>query len=177
MSAVIDLEIPQIVWKETRKLRALLLWSAAFVSLAVLLGAAVIAWPEQETWAPLRPFGVQQVTSRVDGMPDPAARMDDGVAVTAKKCSNEKVLVHGSVWWQSVSPPGTFVLGGSSASVQERGCVITKYVNAVPPDVRLAVQHGLTQWVITGTETPSKTDGSGEGVPGVWRTEVFRLVQ
>lgn len=162
-------------------MRGLLAASVVLFLSAVVLLAVTLANQPAAAWAPLTPYADQKVLSQVAGVKGPAVKLvKNGVTlveVSAVKCSRENIRVRGSSAWQSIEPAGAILNVTSGVAYRPKGCESRTYQNPVPPDVAALVRAGGPQlWVIAGTETPIRADGTGEGVPAAWRTEEFRVI-
>lgn len=168
-----------------RRARASVL-ALAGLTVGLLSIAAAVLFAELRTperWDPLGEYPTQHVTSRVPGVPGPAARLyGDTVDVKAVKCGAEaeSTEVLTTLVWKSVDPRGATWPRGQSFATREAGCTSLAFYNPVPPEVRALAEEQVEAgaaaplWQITGTETPVR-DGE-EGVPRRWVTESFRLV-
>lgn len=154
-------------------------------AMLILAGAVIFAEiREPGIWDPLGEYPPQTVTSRVAGVPGPAATLDDTVDVEAVKCgpdSGGPVTVRTTLVWRSIDPRGAAWSRGESQTEREPGCAALSFHNAIPPQVveLVEAQHeaGFDRpvWEITGSETPIDDDGT-EGAPRRWVTERFTLV-
>lgn len=116
-------------------------------------------------WDPIGEFPVQTVLQVTD----------EFVEIEGTKCYDEAVQVVGAMSWRSVDPLGTTVEVGNGSVRREVGCLTQTFENSIPPEVRAAVDRGVTGWVINGSETPVDDIQGRNGVPRGWTTERFDL--
>ncbi len=172
----------------------------AFLATSVGLGVVVFVQAlEPEAWTPLGPYPIQQIVSS-----QPVSLSGGSVDVIGKKCADDDTPVRGVVIWTSVSPATVlipdregaavaastdpdfldeFAEAGGTVSIDPetgRRCLSRLYTNEIPAAVAAQSRRWLADgkrvaWIITGTETP--TDGNREGVPLVWSSEPFEVIE
>lgn len=138
---------------------------------------------DEDPWAPLGPYPIQQVDAPRGGddLPTVSLSEDGEVPVSGRKCVREDgMTITGWVAWQSVEPRGNSVRTGTGTREAAAGCQSFEFTNVIPPDVERIMAHQIADglrpvWRIVGTETPSSSE-RGEGVPLAWSTEPFRVV-
>jgi hypothetical protein len=127
---------------------------------------------------PLR-FPVSTMDGTVQGVQGPAVRAGDDARTTVVNCVKGKkaVVVSGTLYWQTVDPPGTRIPALSGSAPYQAGCNRITSLFAMPKEVRdrdaeLRRQGHAPRWVLLAVVTPE-----GGGVTRTWQTEPFQIVQ
>lgn len=137
--------------------------SLLLVLLVVLEVAIILGVYDDDEWQPLGPYPVQDVLEINEAF----------VRVVGTKCAEEDVTVRGTYGWMRVEPPGFSVTLGEGTGGREAGCHTQEFRNDIPSTVSDLNEPGHV-WIILGSETPVRDDGT-EGVPLGWQTEEFVL--
>ncbi len=178
-------------------------WTAAiaWTVTVVLASAQVVAWvTDKDVWSPLGPYPPQRVLN----VQPISLETVEHVDVVGTKCADDNTPIEGVVRWQSVTPGGVIVVAatgsaiasptdaslldkfgeaGGTVSVDDktgRRCFTRLYENQIPTQVAADSRRWIGEgrrvaWIITGTETPS--DGDRQGLPVVWSSEPFEIVE
>ncbi len=98
------------------------------------------------------------------------------VTVKATRCNKAKhpVQYHATKVWETVSPPGSSIVVGTSAATEQPGCTTFTFVNPMPQLVISRTQGLLSvpgttsvTWQIAAIDTP---EGHGYGGTVSWTT-------
>lgn len=159
---------------------------ALAVSAGVLVGVVGFAWLHQPpaVYDPLGEYPTQIVTSRVEGVSSPAARLGGTVDVTGTKCNNsdEPVQVNTTQVWTLSVPAGTQIerpTDGTSTRIP--GCTTSEFQNVIPAAVVERTEQLLFQgirpvWRITGCDTPIHPYTGEDGERRCYETQNFTLL-
>lgn len=151
---------------------------ATSVALIIISIAVIVALHQPAPWNPLGDYPDQTVLSRVPGHKGPAIKVGGVLSVKGTKCAKEAVTVRGASFYQSVDVPGTFVPNGAGIALRVQGCTTKTFSNPLPEAVLATADNpfGAHMWIITGTETPVRDDGKGEGIARIWKSEPFEVI-
>ena len=164
-------EVHELLAVRTDRTSKLLLFLAfaAFGIGFLLFGIGFIV--EHHRPAVWNPLGTYVSPQRVTN--GPRIMATDTVDVMGTKCAKQDVYVRGVSEFISVDNPGIVIPRAPGAlSIRLKGCQTTTFSNLIPSEVAVLARKGITQWEITGTETPADQNGR-TGVPRSWTTESF----